>query len=183
MNTGIGQVELLNVFDKLRLNDLTTELGSVDPEQVSAVFPLDPRWIEPGFVACTQASETMFNVVVDLAFSATTQYSGAQAIDDAQVQVWQSIVVHLERGDVTPISMALKIQNASGSNLQVARALLTNPGNLHVSGLLVPAGWSLSVTTSTNGGQYDYLSLYAYGFQVEPGVPCIQGGPVVTVTA
>lgn len=170
MRTGIAQTDVIDAFERLNLNDTSVDAGGIDPEELTAVYPVEAAWL---------GMESMILTSGGLDINAGLQQwrdvdavlgQMGEAPTIAENRLYQTVSIALAGGAVTPIRVGLQLE-VGGAAQWIDRFSLAAPGNLFYHNVFVPAGAVLRVRTMTNGGVGDTVIFTVVGLKTPRGVP------------
>jgi len=179
VNTGIGQADVGRTFRRLLPNDLTTELGEIDPSQLTPVFPIDPAWLgiqSKGYQSTTTSIaagvfDVFDNVLAGWATGGNPVLTPPTTMFDIGNNRLEWLHVRLQgTGTVSPVRVHFAWFPPSVGAFDQLEVDVANPGVVNAGPFFVPAGWQARIRVN-QGGAGDQASIDLTGLEAPQGVP------------
>lgn len=147
---GIQTPDVPGAFDVLELDDLSVDAGSIDPQTISAVYPVESAWISQSPIICSLGSQTLgaWRTWLDTTTTASASPTTVPLVN--QNRWYTSITVSITGGSVDPIAYQLSLQ-VGAANWPISRFDQPNPSRGYIHGIWIPAGYTLAITNSDSG--------------------------------
>lgn len=176
------QPNIIHVLGRLDLTDLSIDNPSVDPGVLTPVFPIDPTWLNPEYLAVYSGPVDISGGAVVWDDNQAGVINFATPPDLTKARVYHNILVILDPGTVGTQLVTVQAFSPGAAANTSYRAVLDNPGNHNCGPVYIPAGWTLHITCAT-GGAGDFIYIHCSGFQAPAGVPLpLFGGPSLNET-
>ena len=167
------EIRATTAFDPLKLTDLSVNNAQVDAELLTAVYPVEAAWVgmQPlisrgDAVSINGTSAT----ISDTSCNTHIRPDTGPPLEENN-RYYTAISLQLDgTGTVNPIKVRVLIQSGTSAN-EVYAVSATNPARTFIGPLFVPAGTTLNVNNTVNGGSGVTMGISLYGWQAGPGVP------------
>lgn len=178
-DTGIQQRDAINAYSRLLPTDLSVDAGRIDPGNLVPVYPVDPKWLgmEP-FILVSLAAVDINGAIGFMDDTDPTRVLTGEAPVVAENRFYVSCGVLLDgTGTIDPLEVAAQWRVAFVADNIISGAP-ANPGRIDFTSVVVPAGYTLRLTTRVNGGAGDTCRFYFRGFKAPTGVPLPYTGAI-----
>jgi len=181
MATGVQNIETINAFDPLILDDLSVSGASIDPEQLTATYPLDPAWI--GISHLTgQSYYSIVGATIEVQDTdpadwipgpAVLPFPNGMPADKTTNRYYYNVLVQFVGGNTSPIQLRTSLKWGT-AQLTLSQTSMVNGATTTIyqmGGVFVPAGADFIVSNVTHGSVNDDMYVSMFGFQAKPGIP------------